>query len=49
MEFYQPHTEFYCGVDLHTDRAQDPKGVLGRFCASWPRFSKKIPSKSLIT
>jgi len=29
-------------------REQDPGGVWGGFWASWLRFSKNIPSKSLI-
>ena len=32
---------------LH-ERGQNPGGVLGDFCASWLRFSKNGPSKSLI-
>jgi hypothetical protein len=30
------------------ERGQDEGGFLGDFCASWLRFSKNIPSKSLI-
>ena len=30
------------------ERGQNPRGVSGDFCASWMRFSKKVPSKSLI-
>jgi hypothetical protein len=30
------------------ERGQDTGGFLGDFCASWLRFSRKIPSKSLI-
>jgi hypothetical protein len=31
-----------------TERGRDERGVFGGFCASWVRFSRKIPSKSLI-
>jgi len=30
------------------ERGRNPGGVAGRFCASWLRFSEKVPSKSLI-
>jgi hypothetical protein len=33
---------------LSDERGQDPRGFLGDFCANWLRFSKKVPSKSLI-
>lgn len=39
-----------CGgsFSLVGERAQNQRGGWGDFCASWPGFSKKNPSKSLI-